>query len=92
MDQSIPSPVPHYTPAEIELLKPRVEEALDKIRPAIRMDGGDADLVEITPAGIAVVELQGHCQTCSLSPMTIKLGVERVIMEDVPEIKGVESV
>ena len=91
---AVPSPRPpkHFTPAEIAELKVRVEAVLDKIRPAIRMDGGDVDLVDITPDGVAAVQLTGHCETCSLSPMTMKLGVERMIAEEVPEITGVESV
>ncbi|OGR90608.1 MAG: hypothetical protein A2992_00130 [Elusimicrobia bacterium RIFCSPLOWO2_01_FULL_59_12] len=80
-----------FTPDEIAQLKVRVEAILDKIRPAIQMDGGDADLVDITPEGVAVVQLTGHGETCSLSPMTMKLGVERMIAEEVPEITGVES-
>ncbi len=88
-----PPPAPiHYSPLEIAALKDRVQVSLDKIRPAIQMDGGDADLVDITPEGIAIVELRGHCETCSLSPITMKLGIQRLILEDVPEIKGVEQV
>jgi Fe-S cluster biogenesis protein NfuA len=91
-----PAPLPsephRFTPEEIKTLKERVEAVLDKIRPAIQMDGGDADLVDITPEGVAVVQLTGHCETCSLSPMTMKLGVERMIAEEVPEITGVEQV
>ena len=82
---------PPYTPEEIVHLKARVEEALDKIRPAIQNDGGDAELIDVTPEGVAVVQLNGHCQTCSLSPMTMKLGVERLILTDVPEIRSVEQ-
>ena len=90
---STPSPEPHrFTPEEIAKLKERVEAVLEKIRPAIQMDGGDADLVDITPEGVAVVQLTGHCESCSLSPVTMKLGVERMIAEEVPEITGVESV
>jgi Fe-S cluster biogenesis protein NfuA len=81
-----------FSPDEITKLKERVEIVLDKIRPAIQMDGGDAELVDITPEGLAVVQLTGHCETCSLSPMTMKLGVERMILEEIPEITGVESV
>ena len=92
MQQPVPPEPRHFTPPEIEKLKERVEQTLDKIRPAIQMDGGDADLIDITPEGVAVVQLRGHCETCSLSPMTMKLGVERLIHEDVPEITGVESV
>jgi Fe-S cluster biogenesis protein NfuA len=80
-----------YTPEEIVQLKARVEIALDKIRPAIQMDGGDADLIDVTPQGVAVVQLKGHCESCSLSPMTMKLGVQRLILEDVPEIRAVEQ-
>jgi Fe-S cluster biogenesis protein NfuA len=82
---------PHYTPDEITALKVRVEEALDKIRPSIQGDGGDAELIDITPEGVAIVQLHGHCQTCSLSPMTMKLGVERLVLTDVPEIRAVEQ-
>jgi len=87
------SPEPkRYSPEEIATLKVRVEAVLDKIRPAIQMDGGDADLIDLTPEGVVVVQLTGHCETCSLSPMTMKLGVERMIFEEIPEITGVESV
>ncbi len=93
MAEPAKTPEPHlFTPDEIAKLKVRVEAVLDKIRPAIQMDGGDADLVDVTPEGVAVVQLTGHCETCSLSPMTMKLGVERMIAEEVPEITGVESV
>jgi Fe-S cluster biogenesis protein NfuA len=88
---SLPQEPRPYTPEEITKLKERVEHALDKIRPAIQMDGGDADLIDVTPEGVAVVQLRGHCETCSLSPMTMKLGVERLILEDVPEIRAVEQ-
>ena len=91
---STPPPEPRkpFTPEEINRLKERVEIVLDKIRPAIQMDGGDADLVDITPEGLVVVQLTGHCETCSLSPVTMRLGVQRMIMEEIPEITGVESV
>ena len=85
-------PLKTYAAEEIAQLKARVDAVLDKIRPAIQRDGGDADLVDITPEGVAIVQLSGHCETCSLSPMTMKLGVERMIKEEVPEIRGVESV
>ena len=82
---------PRYSPEEITKLKERVEGALDKIRPAIANDGGGAELIDITPEGIAIVHLNGHCEGCSLSPITLKAGVERVVMTDVPEIRAVES-
>jgi Fe-S cluster biogenesis protein NfuA len=80
-----------YTPEEIVKLKERVEAVLDKIRPAIQMDGGDAELIDLTPEGVVIVQLTGHCESCSLSPMTMKLGVERMVLQEVPEIRAVES-
>jgi len=80
-----------YTADQIAELKARVETVLDKLRPMIQKDGGDADLIDLTPEGVAIVQLTGHCETCSLSPMTMKLGVERMIMSEIPEIRGVES-
>ena len=92
MGEAAAKPNPkHYNPEEIAKLKVRVEASLDKIRPAIQMDGGDADLIDITPEGVAIVQLTGHCENCSLSPITMRLGVQRLILEDVPEIVAVES-
>lgn len=65
---------------------------MEKVRPFINNDGGDVDLVDITPEGIAIVQLSGHCENCSLSPMTMKLGIERMLLSEVPEIRGVEHV
>jgi Fe-S cluster biogenesis protein NfuA len=94
MADPVPSTNPQpktFTPEEIANLKIRVEAVLDKIRPAIQMDGGDAELIDLTPEGVVVVQLTGHCETCSLSPITMKLGVERMIHQEIPEITGVES-
>jgi Fe-S cluster biogenesis protein NfuA len=90
----MPSPEPRkpLTPEEIAALKVRVEAVLDKLRPAIQNDGGDADLIDLTPEGLVIVQLTGHCESCSLSPVTMKLGVQRMIMDEIPEITGVESV
>jgi Fe-S cluster biogenesis protein NfuA len=68
-----------------------VESALDQIRPAIEMDGGIVELMDITD-GIAYVEMRGACGSCPSSQMTLKAGIERIICEQVPEIKAVESV
>ncbi len=74
-----------------EALRQRVEEALDMIRPAIEMDGGDVDLSEITD-GVAYVHMKGACGSCPSSTMTLKAGIERIVCEQVPEIKRVEAV
>ncbi len=74
-----------------EDLRRRVEEALDMIRPAIEMDGGDVDLSEISD-GVAYVHMKGACGSCPSSTMTLKAGIERIVCEQVPEITRVEAV
>ncbi len=73
-------------------MREKVEAALDKIRPMLQADGGDVELVEITDNGIVKVKLQGACAGCPMSQMTLKNGIERVVLKEVPEAKGVESV
>ncbi len=73
-------------------LKEKVEKALEKIRPSLRADGGDVELVEVTEDGIVKVKLQGACRGCPMSQMTLKLGIERTLKKEIPEIKEVQSV
>lgn len=70
----------------------QVQDALDKIRPALQRDGGDVELVEVTDDGIVKVRLQGACGGCPMSQMTLKMGIEKVVKQSVPEIKSVEAV
>ena len=73
-------------------MKEKVEQALNKIRPALRGDGGDVELVEVGEDGVVRVKLTGACGCCPMSQMTLKMGIERVLMEALPEVKGVEAV
>jgi Fe-S cluster biogenesis protein NfuA len=73
-------------------MKEKVEAALERIRPVLRRDGGDVRLVEVTPEGIVRVRLEGSCSNCPMSQMTLKNGIERVILNEIPEVKAVESV
>ena len=73
-------------------MKEKVQAALEQVRPALQADGGDVELVEITDDGIVKVRLQGACQGCPMAQVTLKNGVERVILKLVPEVKGVEAV
>lgn len=75
-----------------EDLKTRVQAALDKVRPALQQDGGDVQLVEVSEDGNVSVRLQGHCYGCPFSQMTVKNLVERVLRQEVPEVKQVVSV
>ena len=70
----------------------RVEAALDAIRPAIALDGGAVDLIEITRDGVARLEMSGQCSACALSSITMKLGIERTLRERVPEITAIEAI
>lgn len=73
-------------------LETRVSEALDKIRPYLKADGGDISLVEITPENVVKVELHGTCVDCSMSMMTMKAGVEQSVKSAAPEISQVVAV
>jgi Fe-S cluster biogenesis protein NfuA len=72
-------------------MKDRVQEALAKIRPALQADGGDVELVEVTGDTVKI-KLQGACGGCPMASMTLKHGIERVLKENVPEIKEVIAV
>lgn len=73
-------------------MKEKVEAALEKIRPMLQADGGNVDLVEVTPEGVVKVKLKGACGCCPMSQMTLKMGIERLLKQAVPEIKEVVAV
>ena len=72
--------------------KEQIEQALDKIRPALQRDGGDIELVDVEEDGVVKVRLTGACSGCPMSQMTLKQGVERIVKQLVPEVKTVEAV
>jgi Fe-S cluster biogenesis protein NfuA len=80
-----------YIMIEIEL-KQRVLDAIDDLRPYLKNDGGDMELVTITPEKMVVVRFLGACQTCSVRPVTLKAGLEESLRVVAPEISGVESI
>ncbi len=73
-------------------MKERVEAALNKIRPSLQADGGDVELIEVTSDGVVKVKLTGACRGCPMSQMTLKAGIEKVIKQEVPEVKEVVAV
>ena len=73
-------------------MEEKVRTALGKIRPSLNADGGDVELVEATPDGVVKVKLTGACGGCPMSQMTLKMGIERVLKEEVPEVKEVVGV
>ncbi len=73
-------------------MKERVEAALNKIRPSLQADGGNVELVEVTSDGVVKVKLTGACAGCPMSEMTLKMGIERLLKEEVPEVVEVIAV
>jgi Fe-S cluster biogenesis protein NfuA len=74
-------------------VRDQIEKALDLIRPALRNDGGDVELVDVDEAaGQVKVKLTGACGSCPMSQMTLRMGVERVLKENVPAVKEVVPV
>ena len=71
-------------------MREKVEEVLQQIRPHLQADGGDVELVDVED-GVVTVRLTGACNGCPMSQMTLKNGIERVLKENVPEVKTVES-
>lgn len=72
-------------------MKERIEKALDKIRPSLMADGGNVELVEVE-GDLVKVKLTGACAGCPMSQMTLKMGIERLLKKEIPEIKEVVAV
>lgn len=70
----------------------RVDLALDSIRPHLKVDGGDVEIVDITDDGVLKIKWLGSCQSCSMSPMTLKAGLEQAVKSRVPEVSSVIAV
>jgi Fe-S cluster biogenesis protein NfuA len=72
----------------VDNLKDKVQTTLDKIRPALVADGGDLELVDVK-YGVVKVKLTGHCAGCPMSQMTLRNGIERLLKQEIPEVKQV---
>lgn len=72
-------------------MKEKVEAALDKIRPALKADGGNVELVDVED-GVVKLRLTGACGGCPMSQMTLKMGIERILKKEIPEVKSVLAV
>ena len=70
----------------------KIEKALDSIRPYLVADGGNVEIVEITSENVLRLALVGNCQSCNMSTMTFRAGVEEAIRREVPEIIAVEEI
>lgn len=72
-------------------MRERLEKILERVRPSLRADGGDVELVDVSD-GVVKVKLLGACGGCPFSQMTLAMGIEKVIKEEIPEIKRVVAV
>ncbi len=73
-------------------MKNEIQKALNNIRPYLQADNGDVELVDVSEDGIVKVRLLGACEICPLSIMTLRAGIERAIMREVPAVKRIEAV
>lgn len=72
-------------------MKEQVQAVLDKIRPSLQADGGDVELVDVEE-GVVKVKLTGACAGCPMSQMTLKMGIEKFLKKEIPDVKEVVSV
>jgi Fe-S cluster biogenesis protein NfuA len=72
-------------------MKEKVRAVIEKVRPFLQRDGGDIELVDVQD-GIVKVKLQGACGSCPMSKMTLKMGVEKQLKEEIPEVKEVVAI
>ena len=69
-----------------------VKAVLETVRPALQADGGDVELIDVTEDGVVKVRLKGACGGCPMSQLTLKMGIERILKKEVPEVTSVEAV
>ena len=74
------------------MLKEKVTEIIDAIRPSLQADGGDVELVSVEDNGVVKVRLQGACHGCPHAQITLKHGIEKRLKEEIPEVEAVEAV
>ena len=73
-------------------MKEEVQKAINIVRPNLQADGGDVELVDVSADGVVKVKLTGACHGCPMSQMTLKMGIEKIIKQQVPSVKEVVSV
>jgi Fe-S cluster biogenesis protein NfuA len=73
-------------------MKEKIQKAINEIRPNLQADGGDVELVEVADDGVVKVKLLGACRGCPMSQMTLKMGIEKYLKKEVPEVKEVVAV
>ena len=75
------------------MVKEKVEAVLAQVRPALQADGGDVELIEVSETdGVVKLKLTGACSGCPMATMTLRHGIERLLKEQIPEVKEVVAV
>jgi len=77
---------------EKQALLEKADKALNDLRPHLKVDGGNVEVVDITEAMILQIKWLGNCKSCSMSAMTMRAGIEQTVMGKMPEILGVEAI
>lgn len=77
---------------DIKATEKKVLQAIEQLRPFLNADGGDMELIEVKEDGVVLVKLLGACSDCSMSPMTLKAGLEEALKKEAPEVVSVEAV
>lgn len=78
--------------ADLQTTRTLILEKLEEVRPFLREDEGDVEFVSVSENGIVEVRFLGACATCSLSIMTLRAGIERVLLAAIPDIVRIEAV
>lgn len=73
-------------------MKEEVKKAIEELKPHLKADGGDVELVDVTEDGVVKVRLLGACEGCPMRQMTLTHGITRFIKKKVPEVKEVQAV
>ena len=74
------------------IMRKEIEKILEQVRPGLQMDGGDVELVDVADGGVVRVRLQGACRGCPMAAMTLQMGIERTLKQQIPEVTAVEAV
>jgi Fe-S cluster biogenesis protein NfuA len=74
------------------MLEDKVRTALDEVRPSLQADGGDVEFVSLSEDGVVSVKLTGACGSCPMAQMTLKMGIEKYLKKEVPEVAEVVGV
>jgi Fe-S cluster biogenesis protein NfuA len=71
------------------MFEEKIKAALEKVRPSLQADGGDVEFVNVNDEGVVSVKLTGACGGCPMSQMTLKMGIEKFLKSEVPEVSEV---